>query len=183
MRSLLRGLRERVLQEVQLIADLCENSLPWIYLVRSVIHWTESPRKRSPFVQGCIDSRQGEETSGFQLKQSCMSSLKKEIGGFRRGTLEDPMKIELGRQKLPYLRLRKGIPFWADGMNVPYNYVSAYAEGVLALGADEGTKKQLGKMLEVVRQLERWMALSILGHGVIVAESAMRAGSGRMPFR
>ncbi len=147
------GLRERVLQEVQLIADLCENSYPG-YLVKrysldrepleSVLHLS---RIASVLVRA-------KETSGFQLKQSCMSSLKRRLAAFD-GTLEDPMKIELGKQKLPYLRLRKGIPFWADGMNVPYNYVSAYAEGVLALGADEGTKKQLGKMLEVVRQLER----------------------------
>lgn len=44
------------------------------------------------------------------------------------GTAEAPI-VEAGYATLGY---RRGIPFWADGANVPHNYVSGYVLGLLA---------------------------------------------------
>lgn len=146
------GLRERVLQESQLMAELCGSAYPG-YLVKrysldrepleSVLHLS---RIASTLVRA-------KAAAGLPLSQACVANLKRKMGSFE-GTLEDPMQLSVDKQKLPYLRIRKGIPFWADGMDVPYNYVSAYAEGMIALGADDGTRNHLGKMLEVVRRQE-----------------------------
>lgn len=69
-------------------------------------------------------------------------------------TAEEPM--QLGEYHT--LRYRKGIDFWADGSNVPFNYVSGYVHGLLASesipGESINISKQLLKPLTDIEMLE-----------------------------
>ena len=56
--------------------------------------------------------------------RALLSSLRDEMQGFTH-SLEEPQG--------PSLFLRKGMPFWLDGSNAPWNYQSGWIEGIAAL--------------------------------------------------
>ena len=53
------------------------------------------------------------------------------------GTVEQPARITWGGAELDTLGFSKGVDFWCDGANVPYNYVSAYTYGLLLMRGDD----------------------------------------------
>jgi hypothetical protein len=89
----------------------------------------------------------------LELSRSCVSELKSEMDNFE-GTLEESIQLTVSGRLLPYIGLRKGLPFWADGISAPYNYVSGYAEGTIALGVSDESAKRLTGMLTVVQLQE-----------------------------
>jgi len=145
------GLQERVSQETQLIVDLCANPYPG-YLVKR--YSLEREPMEFALHLGRIASLLA-RTSGvvdLSSRQACLDILKHKLLTLER-TVEKPTTLVVDSVSLPYLRYTKGMPFWADGSTVPYNYVSGYAEGLLALNADAHTADQLSAMLAVlVRQ-------------------------------
>jgi hypothetical protein len=50
---------------------------------------------------------------------------------------------------LPTLAYRRGVPFWADGVNVPHNYISGYVSGLLSSKGTRAVKqaRQLSKFI------------------------------------
>ncbi|MEW9823881.1 MAG: hypothetical protein AB2992_01540 [Candidatus Symbiodolus clandestinus] len=54
-------------------------------------------------------------------------------------TVEEKVEMFMPPDNKPTitLRYRPGYPFWADGINVPYNYLSGYVEGLLSCNQTE----------------------------------------------
>lgn len=146
------GLRERVRQEAGLVADLCTLDYPGYLSKRYSVD--REPLK-SVLHLGRIGTvlARAKKASVLELSRSCVSRLKSEMGTFD-GTLEEPIQLSVGGRMLPYLGLRKGLPFWADGISAPYNYVSGYAEGTIALGLSDDSAKRLTGMMAVIQQQE-----------------------------
>lgn len=80
--------------------------------------------------------------------KSALSTLEKKLL-----TLEDTVERQVLQSaienNLPTLAYRRGLPFWADGANVPHNYVSGYMSGLLVDGGISGTQRsrQLAKFI------------------------------------
>lgn len=55
--------------------------------------------------------------------------------------------------RLPTLGYRRGVPFWADGANVPHNYVSGYIAGLLA-APDARGKRRAGQLARFILESE-----------------------------
>lgn len=146
------GLREKVRKEVQLMADLCNSDYPGYLSKRYSI---DREPVKSVLHLGRISSILMRAKSIVQvtLSNACIGDLKHQMAAFD-GTLEDSTQLKVGKSNLPYLKIRKGTAFWADGINVPYNYVSAYVEGLLAMGPGDIEKSRLAGMLEVIRRQE-----------------------------
>lgn len=53
------------------------------------------------------------------------------------GTVEVPGTLRWQGTELQTLRYRPGVDFWADGAPVPYNYISGYVTGLLAVARDD----------------------------------------------
>ncbi len=64
-------------------------------------------------------------------------------------TVERQVSLSADFKGLRTLAYRHGVPFWADGINVPHNYVSGYLSGLLANGAEEGVQhaRKLAKFI------------------------------------
>lgn len=76
-------------------------------------------------------------TDGRQLVERVSEEVRKELIAMEK-TVEEPWKIHdpnLG--EINSFRYRKGVAFWADGANVPYNYISAIAQGSIDLSWQE----------------------------------------------
>lgn len=88
---------------------------------------------------------------GCVLPSATATRLKADLQRLDR-TLEVRHVFTYGGKRWQYLGIRKGSPFWADGANVPYNYVSGYVRGLWALDpSDEATewgRELLGPLLE-----------------------------------
>jgi hypothetical protein len=64
-------------------------------------------------------------------------------------TVERQVALSSTDKGLPTLAYRRGVPFWADGANVPHNYISGYLSGLLANGGTAGIAR--------ARQLARFI--------------------------
>jgi len=146
------AIRQRIQQEVQLIADLCHSHYPgYAYkryaldreLLDSVVHL------------GRIASLllRAQAGSDFVLDRTCAKKLQDKLT-LLSNTLEEQINVSVHGKQFPYLRFRKNMPFWADGSTVPYNYVSAYVEGALYLNAGAPIREPLAGMLSVLLQQE-----------------------------
>jgi len=145
------GLRERVSKEMQLIVDLCAKPYPG-YLVKR--YSLEREPMEFALHLGRIASLLTRAGGVVDLSahHACLDILKHKLLTLER-TVEEPTTLVVDGDSLPYLRYAKGMPFWADGSTVPYNFVSGYVEGLLALTVDAHTADQLYGMLAVlVRQ-------------------------------
>jgi len=68
-----------------------------------------------------------------------------------QGTAEEPI-VESGYQTLGF---RRGIAFWADGANVPFNYVSDYVLGLLAAATNpQDEVPRAAALLQALQELE-----------------------------
>lgn len=124
---------QRVRAEVDLIARLAESDYPGYRVKRYSLD--REPLLFALHLGRIADllARAKRAGLGTPAGDSALTALKKELLSFEH-TVEHPMACELALvvncQTLEY---RQGYPFWADGVNVPYNYVSGYVAGLLAV--------------------------------------------------
>lgn len=125
--------RQRVHAEVDLIARLAEGDYPGYRVKRYSLD-------REPLLFALHLGRVADLLARAKLAglggpavDGALTALKRELLSFDH-TVEHPMACKLASvvncQTLEY---RQGYPFWADGVNVPYNYVSGYVGGLLAV--------------------------------------------------
>lgn len=128
--------RQRVRAEVDLIARLAESDFPGYRVKRYSID--REPLLFSLHLGRIADllARADHAGLGSPAVTSALAKIRKELLSFEH-TVEHPVACELaevrGCQTLEY---RQGFPFWADGVNVPFNYVSGYVGGLLAVTED-----------------------------------------------
>lgn len=86
-------------------------------------------------------------------------------------TVEEDGSLSWRGRTLATLRYRRGVDFWADGVNVPYNYISGYASGLLAADAVDAValdraEAYLGALLafEPVATQPTWKYWGAEGH-------------------
>jgi hypothetical protein len=84
------------------------------------------------------------EEAGFRSPEitRSLNIIKKQLG-----SLEDTVEVTVQEGKYATLGYRKGSAFWADGSNVPYNYISGYVLGLLSSGAGENDSVSRAKEL------------------------------------
>lgn len=70
-------------------------------------------------------------------------------------TVEEKINCEQKLQDCITLAYRKGFPFWADGINVPFNFISGYMSGLLTIDSAIASElsEQLIKPLLVLENL------------------------------
>lgn len=130
-----RSLRKRVEDELHLLATLTQNDYPGLRVKRYSLD-------REPLLFALHLGRvaslilRAEDIVGLQVDQDCLKWLNRQLRSLEL-TVEECAAFKTGSGEFPYLRYRKGFPFWADGVNVPYNYVSGYAEALLGLGGHD----------------------------------------------
>ena len=66
-------------------------------------------------------------------------------------SLEGTVEVIVQEGKYATLGYRKGSAFWADGSNVPYNYISGYVLGLLSSGA--GVNDSVSRAKELMRPI------------------------------
>lgn len=70
-------------------------------------------------------------------------------------TVEEPTRVRWRGSEFETLRYRRGSDFWCDGANVPHNYVTAYAHGLMALrGGEAAVRQRVASLLAPLLQLE-----------------------------
>jgi hypothetical protein len=133
-----QALRERLRRETALLLTLCADDYPGFRAKRYSVD-------REPLLFALHLGR----TLHLLLRvrdavpdlsmDACVGRLSRELATFER-TVEEPFVTiaETGAER-PFLRYRRGMPFWADGTIVPYNFVSGVASG-LALLDDDGRR-------------------------------------------
>jgi hypothetical protein len=128
-------LRKRIANEVNLIALLAESDYPGYRVKRYSID-------REPLLFALhlgrvaqLLSRSKEEGLGSIATNKALQQLRHELLTMKL-TVEHikdcRIKFDNGL-KCSTLFYRRGYPFWADGINVPYNYVSGYVTGLLSV--------------------------------------------------
>ena len=142
--------RNRVAAEIELIAQLGNNDFPGYKAKRYSID-------REPLLFALhlgrishLFARAIREKIEAPSLKSALEKIKKELFSLEH-TVEGPIDCLLPRHiKCKTLAYRAGYPFWADGVNVPYNYISGYVDGLLSV--DEG-KQSVGIALNLLRPI------------------------------
>ncbi|WP_368643555.1 hypothetical protein [Castellaniella ginsengisoli] len=135
----IRGrLENRVRKEVSLIADLCDYEYPGYEVKRYSID-----RENVLFALHLgrvldLFNRASSVVAGDEKIQSCKIKIKNEMKLLDR-TVEKISERHEGSGSEMVMSYRYGYPFWADGANVPFNYISGYITGLLGFdrGADD----------------------------------------------
>jgi hypothetical protein len=128
--------RQRVRAEVDLIARLAESDYPGYRVKRYSID--REPLLFSLHLGRIADLLARAERAGLgsSAVTSALAKIRKELLSFEH-TVEHPVACELAEvSNCRTLSYRQGYPFWADGVNVPFNYVSGYVGGLLAVTED-----------------------------------------------
>ncbi|CAH0139083.1 hypothetical protein SRABI70_00239 [Pseudomonas sp. Bi70] len=128
--------RNRVRAEVDLIARLSESDYPGYRVKRYSLD-------REPLLFSLHLGRIAELLAradrvglGSTAVTNALGEIKKELLSFEH-TVEHPAACQMpGGEVCQTLEYRQGYPFWADGVNVPFNYVSGYVGGLLAVTSD-----------------------------------------------
>lgn len=137
--ELLDYARQRVRAEVDLIARLAGSDFPGYRVKRYSLD-------REPLlfalhlgrVAGLL-ARADHEGLGSLAVKKTLSAIKKELMSFEH-TVEQPTACHLNEGgDCRTLEYRQGYPFWADGVNVPFNFVSGYVGGLLAVSDDKSS--------------------------------------------
>lgn len=122
---------DRVKSELSLIANLCEFAYPGFMVKRYSID-----RENVLFalhLGRVLDllSRADFLVEDDRQVLACKESIKHELRTLKRTVEEIHLMPGDGESKM-IMRYRYGYPFWADGVNVPYNYISGYISGLLS---------------------------------------------------
>lgn len=125
--------RTRVLEEFELVSRMCLIDYPGLRVKRYSLD-------REPLVFALHLGRlldlidRASAIVSSERMSMCFSSLKDQLLSLD-GTVETsaPVATDRGNYVLS-LKYKRGFPFWADGANVPYNYISGVATGLLLFG-------------------------------------------------
>lgn len=72
------------------------------------------------------------------------------------GTVEQPRQVVSNGLSFQALGYARGVDFWCDGINVPYNYVSGYVDGMLAArSVGDAEISQAVELMQPLLQLEQ----------------------------
>jgi len=77
-------------------------------------------------------------------------------------TVEEPVSCRLPDSQIcQTLAYRQGYPFWADGINVPFNYISGYVGGLLSVVDDESSLNFAKQLMKPLRVQEKFNELPV----------------------
>lgn len=127
-------LENRLFEEIRFIQDLSYLEYPGYFVKRYSID-------REPLLFALHLGRiavllNRANEAGVPIEDSVIKYLSNQLISFEK-TVEELINIEDGLSSYTYLGYQSNYPFWADGANVPYNYVSGVVEGAMTLGLDE----------------------------------------------
>lgn len=148
--------RDRARAEIDLIAGLADSDLPGYRVKRYSLD-------REPLLFALhlgrianLLARADNAGLGSLAVKSALSKIKNELLNFEH-TVEHPVECQLpGSEHCSTLAYRQGYPFWADGSNVPFNYVSGYVNGLLAVTDDAASLDFAVELLQPLRVVERF---------------------------
>lgn len=93
------------------------------------------------------------------LAHVALGKLKTELQSFSH-TVEEPVDCQLPDSSIcQTLAYRQGYPFWADGINVPFNFVSGYVGGLLSVTSDELSLQFSHRLMQPLRVQEKFNEL------------------------
>lgn len=129
-------LEKRVRKEISLIADLCDYEYPGYEVKRYSID-----RENVLFALHLgrvldLFNRAGSVVTNDEKIQLCQIKIKNEMKLLDK-TVEEISERHEGNDSEMLMGYRYGYPFWADGANVPFNYISGYIAGLLGFNQDE----------------------------------------------
>jgi hypothetical protein len=122
-------LLRRLTTELNLMGSLCDQEYPGFRVKRYSLD-------REPLLFALHLGRiaalmaRAHELLKLPITGHCLRMLNKELLNLEH-TVEEQASYTVAGLPRRYLRYRSGSQFWADGANVPYNYVSGYVEGML----------------------------------------------------
>jgi hypothetical protein len=142
-----KTLEQRILFETLLICQLCEEEYPGFRVKRYSL-------EQEPLLFALHLGRvagllaRAKRVVGLHDANECLGKLESELKDLTQ-TVEQVVTVGAG-DGFYFLQYRKGAPFWADGANVPYNYMSGYIEGLLSIDptSSERAKRMLTPLLE-----------------------------------
>lgn len=148
--------RRRVSAEIDLIARLADTDLPGYRVKRYSLD--REPLMFALHLGRVADllARADRLKMGAPSVPRALEKIKAEMLTFEH-TVERPVDCSLPDfYACKTLGYRQGYPFWADGVNVPFNYVSGYASGLLAVADDEGSIDFAAALMQPLRKLEKF---------------------------
>lgn len=151
--------RKRVSAEIELIASLAKEDFPGYKVKRYSVD-------REPLLfslhLGRISqllARAAHAEIESPTVKSALDKIKKELLSFEH-TVEHPVDCLLsGYKSCKTLAYRTGYPFWADGVNVPYNYISGYVGGLLSVDEEKASADFALSLLRPLLVQEKMQAL------------------------
>jgi hypothetical protein len=144
----IRGrLENRVRKEITLIADLCNYEYPGYQVKRYSID-----RENVLFalhlsrVLGLL-GRADSVVPGDEKIQQCKLKIKNKIRLLDK-TVEEIAERHSDNGYEVFMSYRYGYPFWADGANVPFNFISGYISGLLGFSQNKDDVDRAKKLSE-----------------------------------
>lgn len=144
----------RIRSEIKFIARLCEISYPGFLVKRYSVD-------REPIlfalhlgrVLTLLERGRNIAQDDYPLN-ACIKKLRQQLRSLEE-TVEEFANFKIADDLTStYLKYRKGYPFWADGANVPYNYVSGYVAGLLARDPHPDDIKLAAELSRAILRLE-----------------------------
>lgn len=140
--------RHRVIAEAELVATLADQDYPGYRVKRYSVD-------REPLLFALhlgriaqLLSRASSESMGSPVINKALRNIRDELIKLNL-TVEQIKGCEVMEADSPpcvTLYYREGIPFWADGINVPYNFISGYVAGLLSV-SDNNNYLRLSEIL------------------------------------
>ncbi|MBK8451892.1 MAG: hypothetical protein WAQ53_09265 [Thiofilum sp.] len=125
-------LKQRIVSEISLLSQLCKEDYPSFRVKRYSL-------EREPVLFALHLGRiahllvRTQAILGTSDINDCLPKLTIELTQLTHTIEQLSSSYVQNLGNISYLYYRKGMPFWADGVNVPYNYVSGYVEGLLSI--------------------------------------------------
>lgn len=151
--DMLDDIHKRVVSEIELIAKFAENDYPGYRVKRYSIN-------REPLLFALHLSRIAEVLKRAENLGLESGSVKKALTKIRSHltsleyTVEHKSECILLSGKCETLAYREGYPFWADGVNVPFNFISGYVNGLLAVSSEKAVHDFAFELMRPLRSLE-----------------------------
>lgn len=154
--DLMNYARERVRAEIELIARLSESDYPGYRVKRYSLD--REPLLFALHLGRIADllGRADRVGLGSEAVTNALIKIKKELLSFEH-TVEKPVACKLpSGEKCRTLEYRQGYPFWADGLNVPFNYISGYVSGLLAVTSDAVYTDYAIELMKPLQEIEEF---------------------------